>query len=251
MKLSLLTALAACSESPSKSYVLVHGAWMGSEGWNPVAEELRASGASVATPGLPAHGNDGTPAGEATLDGYAARVQAAIDEAPKPVILVGHSLAGVVITQVAERQPADIARLVYIGAFLPANGESLGQLAMTDGDSQLGPHLIFNENGTVDVEQAAFPTLFCADCDASGTQLLTGGYQAEPAAPIGTPVATGEAFAGVPKTYFHTAQDRVVSPALQAKMIQKTPVDREVTLDSSHVPMLSQPEAVADALLAE
>src|SRR6185503_15163569 len=138
-----------------KTYVLVAGAWMGASGWNDVATALRADGATVIVPELPAHGADPAPAGTATLTGYVDRVSAAIDGADGPVILAGHSMAGVVISEVAERHPADIARLVYVAAFLPANGQSLFDLAMSDPDSEVGAHLIFNEDGTAGVDPAA------------------------------------------------------------------------------------------------
>ena len=248
--LPLIALLAGCdSDAPGKSYVLVHGAWMGGGGWDPVAAHLRDAGATVRTLDLPAHGADTTPAGAATLAGYVQRVEAELPA--EPVILVGHSMAGVVLTQVAENRPDDIASLVYIAAYVPVNGQSLLDLAMQDHDTELPAHLQFNADGTVGIEQTAFPALFCADCEAPGTAALTAGYRVEPGMPLGTPVATGAAFAGVRKTYFRTAQDRVVSPVLQTQMLAATPMSREVTFDSSHVPLLSQPEAVAEALLDE
>ena len=120
-----LFALHACSDAPNKPYVLVHGAWMGGDGWDPVADQLRDAGASVRTFDLPAHGGDQTPVSGATLAGYVERVEAELDAVGEPVILVGHSMAGIVITQVAENRADDIASLVYIGAYVPANGQSL------------------------------------------------------------------------------------------------------------------------------
>jgi len=252
LTLSLIATLAACTDdAPGKSYVLVHGAWMGSAGWDPVAEHLRAAGATVRMLDLPAHGGDATPPSGATLAGYVDRVSAELDAVDTPAILVGHSMAGVVITQVAEQRAADLASVVYIAAYVPANGQSLLDLANLDTGTELPQHLQFNADGTVGIEQTAFPSLFCADCDAGGTAKLTASYRVEPAMPLGTPVTLGDAFAGVPKTYFHTAQDRVVSPALQTLMLDTTPMSRELTFDSSHVPMLSQPQAIADALLDE
>lgn len=248
--LPLIAQLAACaSDAPARSYVLVHGAWMGGSGWDPVADQLREAGATVRTLDLPAHGGDATPAGAATLAGYVERVEAELPAGP--VILVGHSMAGVVLTQVAENRPDDIASLVYVAAYVPVNGQSLLDLAMQDHDTELPAHLQFHADGTVGIEPSAFPALFCADCTAPGIAALTAGYRAEPGMPLGTPVATGAAYAGVRKTYFRTAQDRVVSPALQTQMLAATPMSREVTFETSHVPLLSQPEAVADALLAE
>lgn len=252
--ITLGAALAACSSDPpgeGKTYVLVHGAWMGEAGWDPVAARLRAQGATVHTLELPAHGDDSTPPGSVTLASYVDRVSATIDAAGAPVILAGHSMAGLVISQAAEQRPADIARLVYIAAYVPRTGESLQGLATMDADSQIGAHLQFHEDGTVDIAAAAFPDLFCADCEGGARTALLAGYRAEPVAPFGTPVTLTAAFDGVAKTYVHTQQDRVISPALQDQMVAATPMDRTSSLDNSHVPLLSAPDAVASALLAE
>src|SRR3954469_1130541 len=105
--IALATALAACSSDPGpgagKTYVLVHGAWMDSHGWDDVAGQLRDAGAEVRTFDLPAHGADPAAPSSATLAGYVDRVGEELDLAARPVILVGHSMAGIVISQVAEQ----------------------------------------------------------------------------------------------------------------------------------------------------
>jgi pimeloyl-ACP methyl ester carboxylesterase len=253
--IAAILALAACSSSQpgdGKTYVLVHGAWMGSAGWAPVADELRARGADVHLFDLPAHGDDATPASTATLAGYVDRVSAELDAADRPVILVGHSMGGVVITEVADRRPADIARLVYVAAYLPRDGESLLDLAMSDADSQIGAHLEPHDDGTIGIAADAFPDLFCGtDCDDTARAALVAGYRDEPTAPLGTKVALTGGADTVAKTYVHTGEDRVVSPSLQSAMVAATPVNREVTLDASHAVLLSQPDALAQALLAD
>ena len=249
------SALAACSstgDGEGKTYVLVHGAWMGAAGWEPVADRLRDEEAEVLTPELPAHGDDpGNPA-DATLAAYVDKVAAAIDGAGRPVILVGHSMGGIVISATAEARSDDIARLVYVAAYVPRSGESLFDLAMTDGDSDIGGNLVDHEDGTLGIQPDAFPDLFCADCDADARATLVAGYRPEPAAPLATPVElTGGAFGALPRTYVSTAHDRVISPDLQSRMTTTTPMDRELTLETSHVPMLAAPDALAELLLDE
>ena len=250
--LSLIATVAGCGDgAPGKTYVLVHGAWLSADGWAPVAERLEERGATVRTLDLPAHGDDPTPASAATLASYVERVGTEIEAAETPVILVGHSLGGAVITQAAEQYAADLDGMVYIAAYVPKTGQSVLDLAMMDGGSDIPPYLQFNADGTVGIEQTAFPDLFCADCDADARATLIAGYRVEPGMPMGTPVTIGDAYASVRKTYFRTARDRVLSPALQALMLDATPMAREVTFESSHLPLLSQPEAIAEALLAE
>ncbi len=255
LAIAITLTLFACASDPpgeGKTYVLVHGAWMGATGWEPVADRLRDQGAEVIVPELPAHGRDPAPPGQATLAAYVDRVSAAIDGADRRVLLVGHSMGGVVISAAAEARTADIAALVYVAAYLPQDGQSLFDLAMADDDSQVGDSLVDNGDGTVGIRPDAFPDLFCADCDPDARAALLSGYRDEPVAPLATPVAlTAGAYGSLPRTYIGTARDHVVSPSLQSRMIAATPVDRELTLDSSHVPMLAAPDALADALLAE
>ena len=240
----------ACTSEPKPAYVLVHGAWMGEAGWSDVAAELRAADAEVHAIDLPAHGSDPTPPSGASLDAYVASVSAELDAMHRPVVLVGHSMGGVVITQLAEQRPRDIARLVYVAAYVPTNGQSLFDLAMMDTDSQLGPSLEFNSDGTIDVAATAFPGLFCADCSTDASDQLVAGYRTEPSAPLKQPVAITSAGAGsVAKTYVHTSADRVVSPSLQARMVAATPMASEITLATSHAAMLAQPHELAVALL--
>ena len=109
--------------------LLVHGAWHGAWCWQGITPRLEAAGVNVIAPDLPGHGTDSTPRNQVTLDAYADRVIAAISGRSDRITLVGHSMGGVVISAVAERVPERIARLVYACAFLPRNGEALGQLA--------------------------------------------------------------------------------------------------------------------------
>jgi pimeloyl-ACP methyl ester carboxylesterase len=250
--LALAAALAACGHSgDDKTYVLVHGAWLDKTGWDAVAAKLAHEGAEVRTLDLPAHGDDPTPVSGASLRAYVDRVEAELDAAHHRAIVVGHSMGGVVVSQVAAERAADVASVVYLGAFVPQDGQSLLELSMMDTHSQIGPSLVFNNDGTVDVAQAAFPDLFCADCDADARAALVASYRAEPVMPLGEKVSLGGDFASVRKTYIHTGQDRVISPAFQNQMIAATPMDREVTLDTSHTAMLDAPDDVAGALLDE
>jgi len=263
LSICLALALAACGSSSQntpdartpdagpaagKRYVLVHGAWLGAAGWTTVADRLRADGATVTTVELPAHGADTTPVADATFASYVARVDAAIDAAGGPVILVGHSMGGMVITQVAENRPSDLERLIYVAAFVPTDGQTLFALAMSDADSQIGPHLVFTAD-TVGIDQAFFVDLFCADCSASDKAALAAQYRDEPIAPLMTPITRTAAFDAVPRRYVHTSMDLAVSPAAQTAMVTATPMEREITLATSHVAMMAMPEAVADALL--
>lgn len=249
------TATAACDDddgggADAPPFVLVHGAWMGAWAWDDVAAALRAEGATVSVVELPAHGDDPAPAAEATLDAYADRVATAIEAAGAPVTLVGHSMAGVVITRVAEDDPDRVAALVYVAAYLPRDGQSLLDLAMTDADSHAGPALVIDEatgTGALPADQLA--DIFCADCPPAALDRLASRYRDEPLAPLAAPVAVSAAgWGSVPSSYVYTSEDRAVSHALQRSMTEGVALAGSATLATSHSPMLSAPGELAEIL---
>ena len=85
------------------TYVLVHGAWHGAWCWYKLTPLLQKLGHTVLTPDLPSHGIDKTPTAAITLKDYSLRVCEVLDSCPEPVILVGHSMGGVVITEAAQK----------------------------------------------------------------------------------------------------------------------------------------------------
>jgi len=231
--------------------VLVHGAFMGAWAWDAVAAKLRADGAKVTAVELPAHGADRAPVSGATLDAYVAKVEGAIDAAGEPVILVGHSMGGVVITQVAEQRPDKIAKLVYVAAILPKDGQSLQDLASKDAGSHLGPALTPNPaTGTGSVAVSKLRDIFCADCTDAEEAAIESHYRDEPLAPFVTPVhLTAASYGRVTKFYIYTKQDLAVSYNAQQSMTAGVTFASTATLDTSHSPFLSRPDAFLAALL--
>jgi pimeloyl-ACP methyl ester carboxylesterase len=232
------------------TYVLVHGAWMGAWAWDDVAASLRARGEGVVAVELPAHGADATPIAEATLDAYVAAVARAVDAAQAPVVLVGHSLGGMVITQVAEQRPSQIAKLVYVAAFVPRHGQSLQSLSATDAGSQLGRVLVVNPTaGTAAVPASQLGEVFGAVGSSAALAKLTSRYRDEPLAPLVTPVQVTRAGWGtVAKHYVYTRRDQAVSYALQQTMTADLAWAATATLDTGHVPFLSAAEELTAAL---
>src|SRR5258708_34519450 len=106
-------------------YTRVHGSFQGGWTGEKFAPLRRAEGHKVVSPPLPGSADAPLPADQATLDRYVERICVLIDAEPQSVILVGHSMGGIVISQTAERRPDRIAQLVYICGFILADGESL------------------------------------------------------------------------------------------------------------------------------
>src|ERR1043165_5853889 len=119
------------------TYVMVHGSWHGAWCWEKVAPLLRAHGHDVVAVDLPGHGERRSATTPQTLKTYSETVIDAVTAAQKPVVLVAHRMAGVVATQAAETVPGNIARIVYVCAYVPTNGQSLLDLAKGDADSRI------------------------------------------------------------------------------------------------------------------
>lgn len=254
LAVTTLPTLVGCdggtTTATQKSYVLVHGAWMGAWCWNDVVDGLRAQGAAVTTVELPAHGSDQTPLPQATLEAYVTKVRAAVDAAPAPVILVGHSLGGMVITGVAEVDGAKLAKIVYLGAYLPKDGQSLYDLASTDATSHLGPALVVDQqNGLAKLASDKLADIFIGDGTPDEIALVVANYRDEPLAPFVTPIHTTAAGWGVvAKAYIYTKDDHAVSLTLQHTMTAGVTMSSTPTIDTSHAPFLSRPDLVVSAL---
>lgn len=260
--MSLLSAALTISgfSSPAKAgeafkpntYVLVHGAWQAPYVWDAVRTSLVSKGNKVIVVELPGHGTDTTATYTLSIDAYRDKVINAIAATEGKVILVGHSMGGMVITGVAEKIPSRISKLVYIGAFLPASGQSIADLAMKDPGSQLGRSLIESaDHLTLDVKKENLAYLFINDGKQADKDRVLGNYRAEPAIPFGNKaMVTAENFGSVEKVYIKTLQDIVISPALQDQMIAAAGIRSVYSLNTSHSPFLAQPKAVADLLLS-
>lgn len=240
----------ACKEEQDEStYVLVHGAWSGAYAWDKVAPLLEAEGEQVITVELPAHGKDDTPVAQATLQSYVDKVAEAVTAQSGQVILVGHSMGGIVISEVADSIPDRITTLVYLAAYLPQDGQTLLQLSEQDSESLVGANLEFSEDfSRASVAEGKIVEIFCADCDEADQQRLVERHRAEPSDPLGTPASLTERFKQVPKVYIETTQDRAVGNLLQKSMYQAAKVEQTYLLNTSHSPFLTVPEELVTIL---
>ncbi|MGC3947754.1 MAG: alpha/beta fold hydrolase [Chryseolinea sp.] len=235
----------------SNTYVLVHGAWQAPYVWDAVRADLEKKGQKVIIVELPGHGKDQTPTHTLSLDVYRDKVIEGMSKADGKVILVGHSMGGMVITHVAEKTPGKISKLVYVGAFLPANGQALTDLAYSDPDSKLGPNLVPSADQlTLDVKKEQLTNLFINDGNNVTKELVVNNYRAEPAIPFTNKVTlTKENFGAVDKVYIRTLQDVVISPGLQGRMIAAAGIKTVLEVNTSHSPFLAQPHHLSEVLL--
>jgi len=151
---SLLSGAAFAAEKPT--IVLVHGAFEDASVWTQTQTQLKADGYKVLAVNLPGHPSNPLSPDKASLEVYRDAVLKVIDTEMAPVVLVGHSFGGITISAVGEARPEKIKSLVYLAAYLPADGQSLLSLANTDRDSKMGPFVqIQKEKGIAPVKTAA------------------------------------------------------------------------------------------------
>ncbi len=252
--MSICLIVIGCSKNDpvmKKTFVLVHGAWQGSYVWNDVKAQLEKKGQIVIVVELPAHGDDLTSPASVSIDVYRDKVISAINSANGKVILIGHSMGGVVVSAVAEKIPASLEKVIYIGAFIPGNGQSLLDMALQDAQSQLGPSLIPSADQlTLDVKHENIVSIFCQDASASNQQLVLSKYRVEPAIPFTNKLVLSDAnFGNVDKYYIHTLQDHAIGTDLQNKMVAGANISKVYSIDTGHSPFLSKPDEVTNLFM--
>lgn len=238
------------TEGGKMTFVLVHGAWQAPYAWEMVKENLLKAGFRVSVIQLPGHGQDNTDHKTLHMESYVKYVSNAITAIGEKVILVGHSMAGMIISGVAEQIPDLIDKLVYIAAYVPANGQSAYALSLLDQQSLLGASLLVSEDQSeFDLIKEDIINIFCQDGTDHIQQLILENYRSEPAAPFSDPVAlSDERFGKVAKYYIQTLKDHGIGKDLQKEMIAAAAITNVYALNSGHSPVLSMPEEVSDIL---
>jgi pimeloyl-ACP methyl ester carboxylesterase len=148
-------------------YILVHGAWEESRIWDDVSPVLQQNGNLVTAIDMPGHGSNLLPLSDVTMDKYVQVVADAIRQLDHKVVLVGHSMAGAVISQVAELIPEKIERLIYVAAFLLKDGGSVLEAMQSDSAGELLPEIVFSDDqSNASVSEGALCRVGFHDVDA-------------------------------------------------------------------------------------
>jgi pimeloyl-ACP methyl ester carboxylesterase len=232
------------------TYVLIHGAWHGGWCWDRVRPRLEGAGHRVAAPDLPGHGADPTPTREVTLDKYAGRVCDVLDAQTEPVVLVGHSMGGMVITAAAERRPEKVRALVYLCAFLPGDGDTLMALAGGDSTSLVLPNLeVSEERGLATVRDDGIAPAFYGRCSASDVAWAKARLVPQALDPLNSPLHVTPGRAGrIPRDYVECLEDKAIPIALQRSMVASHPCRRVFTIQTDHSPFLSAVDELVECL---
>lgn len=216
-----------------QNIVLVHGAWADGSSWNKIIPLLEKKGFHVTAVHLPF----------TTLADDVATVQRTLALQDGPVLLVGHSYGGAVITE-AGNDPK-VVGLVYVAAFAPDGGQSAGDLnnqyPPTPGDKEFRP----DANGFLKLTDEGIAQDFAQDLPAAETKILAA-TQGQVSGPneLGAKVTTA-AWREKPSFYIVADQDRMIAPELEEKLAGQMHA-KTIHISSSHVPMLSHPTQVAD-----
>jgi len=239
------TAAVARTTKPRPTIVLVHGAWADASSWDGVITRLQAEGYTVVAPATPLR----------SLRGDAAYVRSVIDSIKGPVVLVGHSYGGAVITNAATGA-RNVKALVFIDAFAPAEGESVLQLASKYPGSELAATITevpYSQGGTdkgidVYIKPASFRAVFAADVAAGRADLMAVTQRPVTLAAL-TQRSGPPAWRRIPSWYLVGLQDKAIPPATQEFMATRAR-SHTVEINSSHASLVSHPRAVTNLILA-
>ena len=223
-------------------YLLVHGGWGGGWVWDDLAERLEKAGHRVrVVDRLPSAGTDPESLGDLTADAnYVRQMLATIDE---PVVLVGHSYGGMVITELADHPK--VRHTVYLAAFWPQRGQSLLDLV---GDEGLPNWIVQRDDGALEITddfELAWESL-CADLDRDRTQRMLSRFVRQSAAAYGA--ASTAPDRAHPTTYMIAAQDSDNCVPVAAQEAMSAYADYVVRLPAAHMVQLSRPDELAEAL---
>ena len=232
-------------------FLLIHGAWHGGWCYSKVVPLLEQEGHTVLAPDLPGHGADRTPTTTVTLKSYADRICEIAAAQAEPVILAGHSMGGVAITQAAEYSPQSIRSLVYLCAFLPRDGDSLVTWAQQDHESGVNPKSMdMQPDGSVLFRKQYCRETFYGACSEADVEFATSRLVPQSTTPFGVPVeTTAERWGSLPRYYIECLRDRALTLTLQRAMQAQSPCRETFAIDTDHSPFLSTPQELADILL--
>ena len=218
----------------SPTVLLVHGGFVDGSGWQAVYDELSDRGIKARVVQNPT----------TSLDADVAATHLLIESEPGPVVLVGHSYGGVVVTEAGTHE--QVAALVYIAAFAPDKGESVNTLIADPPPGAPVPPILPPTNGFLFLDRDKFADSFAADVPAPLAQ-----FMADSQVPWGVDALTGTvsepAWRQKPSWYLVATDDRMIPPPAQRAMAERTGAIVAET-PASHSVYVSRPSAVADII---
>ena len=226
-------------------FLLIHGSAHGAWCWDQVIPHLTSAGHTARAIDLPSHGSDQTPSALVTLDMYAGKIRAAMHG---KTVLVGHSMAGFPITVAADLSPHMIDKLIYLCAHVPEVGKSIADMRALADTQPLAEAMITHTDGkTVTIDPTMAHAKFYHDVDPTLSAWAI--HQLCPQ-PIARQIT---AYAGGPRQhsrhYIRCMDDHAIPPSYQVARTNDWPSGTVSSMQTSHSPFLSQPQALAAELI--
>jgi pimeloyl-ACP methyl ester carboxylesterase len=216
------------------SIVLVHGFWGGAAHWAKVIVELDQRGYDS----LHAVENPLT-----SVPDDAERTQKMIKQVDGPVLLVGHSYGGAVITQAGDLP--NVVGLVYVAAFAPDAGENLAQIGdWRPAQAAAAGNVAPDSDGYVWIKQDKFRESFCQDLPADEALVMAVTQKAPVGSTFGDTISD-PAWKKKPTWYQVSANDRMIHPDSERQMAERMKPRSTIELEASHASLASQPAAIA------
>jgi len=229
----------------SPTVVLVHGAFADGSSWKGVIERLQAKGVKVTAPAVPLRG--------LAID--SAYVASVLEQTPGPVVAVGHSYGGAVITNAANRAK-NVVGLVFVSAFAPEVGERLGEVEGPSRDSVLMSALVTRQYPGADggepavefvIDPVRFHDAFAADLPIKETAVMAATQRPAAESSFSQPT-TAAAWKDLPSWAVVATGDRAAGADVVRSMAQRAGA-KITEVEGSHVIMISRPDVVAGVIL--
>jgi pimeloyl-ACP methyl ester carboxylesterase len=218
--------------------VLVHGADADGSSWSKVIPILQGAGHYTVAVQLPL----------TSIVDDAATARRAIDKLDAPVVVVGHSFGGVVITQAAHNA-ANVSALVYVAAFAPDTNESAADLVGRFPALESAKYIVVDKNGFFAFPQDQFPRLFAQDVDPAEARVMAASQGPADAARFAFKSGPS-AWREHPSWYIIAEADGIIHPELERWMAQRMNAKTTSVSGASHAVMVSRPREVANVILA-
>jgi pimeloyl-ACP methyl ester carboxylesterase len=252
-----LFALSACSTSktvdpqnpkltvdpqnPKPTIVLVHGAFADASSWSGVVQRLQQRGYTAIAPPNPLRG----------VDSDAAAVASVLKTVDGPIVLVGHSYGGMVISEAAQGNAA-VKALVYIAAFVPDTGESVAAISGRFPATKFGPDKLVAvphaAGADIYIKRDVFHELFASDLPGSTASVMAATQRPIDGAAIGATFAGVPAWKSVPSWALVAGSDNMIGPVAERSMAERAHA-HVVEVDASHAVAVSHPDAVAELIV--
>jgi pimeloyl-ACP methyl ester carboxylesterase len=231
---------AATQHGKKPTVVLVHGAFADSSSWEGVVERLQGRGYTVVAPANPLRG----------LASDAAYLESFLKTVQGPVVLVGHSYGGAVISEAATTDP-QVKALVYIAAFQPETGESAGALSAQFPGSKLGPDTttVVPYSGGADLylNQADFHAVFAADVPADKAAEMAATQRPADTRALSETLQGAPAWHTIPSWALVATQDQAI-PAAAERFMSARAHSHTIEVKASHAVAVSRPDVVTDLI---